>query len=74
MTEPFVLELYRRFTSGESAEQLSVELEIPLDRIEMRLRMAALYLNLRQAKKNRSRCSSAKAAKAPLLPTLSCHP
>jgi hypothetical protein len=51
MTEPFVLELYRRFTSGESAEQLSVELEIPLDRIEMRLRMAALYLNLRQAEK-----------------------
>ena len=48
MIKPFALELHRRFTSGESAEQLSTELGIPLERIEMRLRVAALYLKLRQ--------------------------
>ena len=50
MMEPFALEIHRRFTNGESAEQLSVELGIPLERIEIRLRVAAVYLELRQKK------------------------
>ena len=45
MTEPFALELHRRFTNGESAEQLSVELGIPLERIEIRLRAVASTLS-----------------------------
>ena len=48
MREPFALELYRRFLNGESAEQLSAELEIPVDRIELRLRVAAISLKERQ--------------------------
>jgi len=48
MREPFALELHRRFLNGESAEQLSAELEIPVDRIELRLRAAAINLKERQ--------------------------
>jgi hypothetical protein len=44
MQEPFALVLYRRFLNGESAERLSEELDIPLDRIEMRLQAAAIFL------------------------------
>lgn len=44
MQEPFAVELYRRVLDGESAEELSRELGIPLDRIEQRLRAAEAYL------------------------------
>jgi DNA-directed RNA polymerase specialized sigma24 family protein len=44
MHEPFAVELYRRVLRGETAEDLSRELEIPLDRIEQRLRAAEAYL------------------------------
>jgi hypothetical protein len=54
MTEPFALELHRRFTNGESAEQLSVELGIPLERIEIRLRAVALYLERQRDTKSES--------------------
>jgi DNA-directed RNA polymerase specialized sigma24 family protein len=40
---PFALEIYRRYLSGESVEQLSSELEIPLERIEQRIRAAEEY-------------------------------
>jgi len=41
--QPFALELYGRFLSGESVEQLSLELDIPAERIERRIRAAAAY-------------------------------
>jgi hypothetical protein len=50
MREPFALGLFRRFLNGETVECLSAELEIPPDRIEMRLRAAELYLKAGQEK------------------------
>jgi uncharacterized protein (DUF2267 family) len=50
MQEPFALELYRRFLNGESADHLAAELHIPLDRIEMRLHVAAMYMKMREEK------------------------
>jgi hypothetical protein len=44
MTHPFAVEVYERFLSGESIRQLADDLQIPADRIELRLRAAALYL------------------------------
>ena len=44
MNHPFALEIYERFLNGESIRQLADELQIPADRIELRLRAAALYL------------------------------
>jgi len=44
MTYPFAVEVYERFLNGESIRQLADELQIPADRIELRLRAAALYL------------------------------
>lgn len=44
MTHPFAVEVYERFLNGESIRQLADELQIPADRIELRLRAAALYL------------------------------
>jgi hypothetical protein len=41
--QPFALELYGRFLSGESVEQLSSELAIPAERIERRIRAAVAY-------------------------------
>ena len=41
--EPFAFELFRRFTNGESAEDLSRCLGIPLDRIQVRLNAAAAF-------------------------------
>jgi hypothetical protein len=47
MRNPFAVQVYERFLSGESIQQLSAELEIPADRIEKRLRAAAVYLQAR---------------------------
>ncbi len=44
MMEPFAVQLYRRLLQGESADRLSADLHIPLDRIEMRLRAAEKHL------------------------------
>ncbi len=46
--EAFALQLLRRFSQGETAQQLSRELAIPVDRIEQRLRAAAHYWELRR--------------------------
>jgi len=51
MKHPFAVEVYERFLKGESIRQLADELEIPVDRVEQRLRAAALYLE-HQAKSN----------------------
>jgi hypothetical protein len=40
--ESFPMMLYRRFRGGESAQQLAEAFEISEDRIEVRLRAAAL--------------------------------
>ncbi len=44
MFEPFAVQVYRRHLKGESVEQLSLDLGIPPERIQARLRAAALYL------------------------------
>ena len=44
MMTPFALEVYRRYLNGETMEELSATLEIPLDRIESRIRAAEAYL------------------------------
>ncbi len=47
--QPFAVELYYRVQGGESAEELSRKLGIPLDRIELRLRAAEAYLRQQAA-------------------------
>lgn len=49
MSRPFAVEVFDRFLKGESIRQLADELQIPADRVELRLRAAALYLE-RQTK------------------------
>ncbi len=41
--ESFPMMLYRRFRDGETATQLAAEFDIAEDRVEARLRAAALY-------------------------------
>lgn len=41
--EPFALQIYWRFLQGESIERLASDLGIPADRIETRIRAAAVY-------------------------------
>ncbi len=48
MLTPFALEIYRRYLNGESVEELSTALEIPVERIEARLRAAEAYLARRE--------------------------
>lgn len=42
-SEPFAIQIYRRFLGGESIAGLARELGIPHDRIEIRIRAAAIY-------------------------------
>jgi DNA-directed RNA polymerase specialized sigma24 family protein len=44
MLEPLAMEIYRRYLNGETVEELSLDLGIPTERIEQRLRAAAAYL------------------------------
>jgi DNA-directed RNA polymerase specialized sigma24 family protein len=44
MFEPFAVEVYRRYLNGETVEQLAANLEIPCERIEMRIQAAAQFL------------------------------
>jgi hypothetical protein len=44
MNQPFAVEVFERFLKGESISQLADDLQIPADRVELRLRAAALYL------------------------------
>jgi hypothetical protein len=48
MQEPFALQLYWLVQGGVPAERLARDLDIPLDRIELRLRAAARYLERQQ--------------------------
>jgi DNA-directed RNA polymerase specialized sigma24 family protein len=48
MFEPFAVEIYRRFLNGETVQQLAARLDIPADRVEKRIRVAALYLERRR--------------------------
>jgi len=47
--EPFALQLLRRHRNGESIEALAVGLGIPVDRVEMRLRVAAMLYEQQSA-------------------------
>jgi hypothetical protein len=42
-SEPFALQLYRRFLDGESIAAIALDLGIPADRVEVRIRAAARY-------------------------------
>jgi hypothetical protein len=42
--KPFAIQLYERFTSGETIERLAVALNIPAERIAMRIRAAESYI------------------------------
>ncbi len=42
-SEPFAIQIYRRFLCGETISGLARELGIPQDRIEIRIRAAAVY-------------------------------
>jgi hypothetical protein len=42
-SEPFAIQLYRRFLKGDTIANISLELGIPSERIEMRIRAAAVY-------------------------------
>ena len=44
MNHPFAVEVFERFLEGKSIRELADELQIPADRVELRLRAAALYL------------------------------
>ena len=41
--EPFAIQLYRRFLDGETIARLALDLGIPEDRVETRIRAAALF-------------------------------
>ncbi len=43
--EPFALDLLKEYQHGKSVEALSREAGIPIERINVRLRAAALYMN-----------------------------
>ena len=49
MFTPFAVEVYRRYFSGETIDELSRELGIPRERIEDRIRAAEAYVS-RQTK------------------------
>ncbi len=42
-SEPFALQIYRRFLDGETISALATELGIPPERVELRIRAAAIY-------------------------------
>ena len=42
--KPFSIQLYERFISGETIEQLAAALNIPAERIAMRIRAAESYI------------------------------
>ncbi|MBM3745745.1 MAG: hypothetical protein FJW34_08095 [Acidobacteria bacterium] len=42
-SEPLALQLYRRFRSGKSVEQLAAETAIPIDRVRLRVQAGAAF-------------------------------
>ncbi|MFB3827944.1 MAG: hypothetical protein ACE15B_14325 [Bryobacteraceae bacterium] len=42
--KPFAMELYERYARGESVERLAAALNIPAERIAIRIRAAEMYL------------------------------
>ena len=46
MGGPSALEIYQRFRRGESVRDLSLDLRIPIDQIDQRLKEAAKYMDL----------------------------
>jgi len=58
MSEPFAIEVYRRYLRGETIQQLASTLGIPADRIEIRIRVAENGIGLLGFKAPESRGSS----------------
>lgn len=58
MFRPFALKLYELHLGGKTAQQLSEETGIPLDRIEVRLRVAELYLNMERSRRQERRAEA----------------
>ena len=44
--KPFALEIHERPRSGSTVEELSIELQIPAERVAKRIRVAEQYLKL----------------------------
>ncbi len=44
ITQPFALQIYSRYLNGETIQQIAASLQIPVERIEQRIRAAAEYL------------------------------
>ena len=42
--KPFAIQLYERFTTGQTIAQLAAELNIPAERLAMRIRAAERYI------------------------------
>jgi hypothetical protein len=53
MFKPFALELYGRHMAGDTVQKLSLELGIPIERIEWRIKAAAAYIE-RQERRSAS--------------------
>ncbi len=43
LAEPLAITLYRRFLNGETVQELAAALAIPEERVDQRIRAAALY-------------------------------
>ncbi len=52
MSESFPMLLYRRFSEGESVEQLAETFGIPEDRVAIRLRVAERYAERQRTVEN----------------------
>jgi DNA-directed RNA polymerase specialized sigma24 family protein len=52
MSESFPMLLYRRFSEGESVEQLAARFGIPEERVAVRLRVAEQYAERRRTGEN----------------------
>jgi hypothetical protein len=50
ITESFAMMLYRRFSGGETVEQLAAAFEIPEERVACRLRAAAMHTERQQGR------------------------
>jgi len=50
MPEPFALQIYRRYLEGETIQELSARLGIPVERIRQRVQAAAVYRKREKAR------------------------
>ena len=46
--KPFAIQLYERYTQGETVEQLAAAFQIPAERVAARIRAAESYIHHRR--------------------------